>query len=229
MFIGIAALLSLCVLYFVFARSRAFVYEEHLDDIVLSVDDKEITLREFGYYIYLLETDVNKQAIVYDFKNPLDYWNKYFQAGMKSQFITRMAKNKAYDVCICDLIYEEMATQAGYELTQEDTKRALAAADEIYAGMSEQQILTTGLSREIIEEIQCRKYLIAGFAKDYVKTIDFEGYSGYREELISSGGAYYEKNILPGHKVEINNLIKEALRFGHITVNQKQAGNMSNS
>lgn len=218
---GIGILLLICVFSYLYRQSRVFVYDEHLDDVVLTVDDREVTLREFGYYIYSLEAHVNKQAIIYDHKNPLDYWNKHFRAGLDSQFISLMARDKAYDVCICDMIYEQMALEAGYSLTEDEKEKALQKADELYQKMTELQIEQLGINKEMVEEIQMKKVLIGKFAKDYVKNINFDGYAGYREELISANGDYYEEHILPEHEVVVNGYIKNALKFGRITVNTK--------
>lgn len=218
--VGLVILLSLCAVYYGYRQSRVFVYQEHLDDAVLSVDGRDVTLREFGFYIASLEGFVDKQAKLYDRQDPLAYWNKHFRAGLDSQFVSLMARNKAYDVCICDMIYEKMALDAGCELNAEDEKKAQKLADEVYQKMDETQRDQLGISKEMIEQIQRKKVLIAKFAKEYVKTINFDGYKGYREELISSGGAYYEKEILPLHTVKMNERIKEGLKFGKITINQ---------
>lgn len=200
-------------------RQNQFVYEKSLEDTVMTVDGRELSLREFGYYIYQVESFLNEQAIVYDPSDPLSYWNKRFMAGRPGAFVSVMGRNKAYEICVCDLIYEEMAREGGYELTEEEQEKAREEADRLFRKMTEAQRTKTGLTKELVEDIQCRKKLVAKFAKDYVKTIDFDGYTGYREELISAGGAYYEQVILPEHTVQINERIKYALKFGRITIN----------
>lgn len=220
----VGILLLFCVLSAVYRRSRLFKYEDHLNDVVLSVDQRDVTLREFGYYIFSLEDYVNRQAITYDHSNPHNYWNIRFRAGLDSQFLSLMAKDKAYEVCICDMIYEKMALDAGYSLNGEEEQKALEKANEIYREMSKEQRKMLGINQELVEDIQKKKVLIAKFAKDYVKEINFEGYHGYREELVSAGGAYYEEHILPEHKVVVDEDIKEALTFGRITINKESNG-----
>lgn len=216
----IGAILVYCIASSISMHKNAFVYEESLDKTVLTVDDRQVTLREFGYYIYEVERFVGEQAVIYDASNPKEYWNKHFRAGRLGAFVSVMARDEAYSLCICDIIYEEMALREGYQLNDQEIAKAKEAADQIYSKMSEQQIAKTGLSLQLIEQIQCRKKLIAKFARDYVKTIDFTGYEGYREELLSAGGAYYQKEILPGHKVKCDEWIKNNLKFGKITINQ---------
>ena len=49
----IALLLLVCYLFYSKwqKEKNIFVYEEHLDDIVVTVWEQSVTLREFGYYI----------------------------------------------------------------------------------------------------------------------------------------------------------------------------------
>lgn len=221
----IGAVLAFCILSSLYIHRNKFVYEESLDETVLAVDGRQVTLREFGYYIYKVEQFVNEQAIVYDASHPLEYWNKHFRVGRIGAFVSVLARDEAYSLCICDMIYEDMALGQGYSLSKEERDEAAAEADKMYRAMSDRQLSKTGLTREIIEQIKCRKKLIAKFAKDYVRTIDFTGYEGYREELISAGGEYYEKQILPKHKVKCNENIKKGLKFGRITVNSQKDDN----
>ena len=86
-----------------------FDYEDHLDDVVITVDDTDITLREFGYYIYEIEVFVQKQALLYDPENPKHWWNTHFSAGMDSQFVCDYAKKVAINTCISEEIYYKKA------------------------------------------------------------------------------------------------------------------------
>ena len=222
LFLVIGVVLIYCILGSLYIHRNKFVYEENLDETVLTVDDRQMTLREFGFYIYEVEQFVNEQAIAYDASYPLEYWNKHFRVGRIGAFVSVLARDEAYSLCICDMIYEDMALEQGYSLSNKERVEAAAEADKMYRKMSDRQLSKTGLTREIIERVKCRKKLIAKFAKDYVRTIDFTGYEGYREELISAGGEYYEKQILSKHKVKCNETIKKNLKFGRITVNSQK-------
>ena len=46
----IAAILAILI---VFNKSKDFVYNKHLDEAVISIDDENITLKDFSYYIYI--------------------------------------------------------------------------------------------------------------------------------------------------------------------------------
>lgn len=198
-------------------HSNPFVYEKHLDDIVITVDDRQVSLRELGYYVYHVESQIDKQARVYNPDDPLDYWNTYFNSGVEGGYISEMARDTVLETCVCDLIYEQMARQQGYELTADEEKEATEQAEIVYAKLSQKQRDKTGLTPELITDVFKRKALVVKFAAKYFETVDFTGYSGYREELVSYAGDYYQKEILPQHKVDYHeNLVKE-LSIGRVT------------
>lgn len=194
-----------------------FVYEEHLDDIVLTVDENHITLRELGYYVYTVEMQIDKQARLYNPEDPLDYWNTRFNNGVEGAYISEMAREAVFGTCACDLIYEQMALDAGYELTQEEKDSVETAAEKLYARMSEEQKRITGLTLESAVEAGMRKALVLKFASEYFNDVDFTGYSGYREELVSYSGAYYKEEILPKHTVTYEMDIYDEMKLGRIT------------
>ncbi len=194
-----------------------FVYEKHLDDVVLTVDGRGMTLRELGYYVYEVETKIDKQARVYNPEDPLDYWNTYFNSGVEGGYVSEMARDIVLESCVCDLIYEEMALQSGYELSEEEKKEILGRAEILYAKLSEKQRQTTGLTQELIAQAMVREALVIRFASEYFEDVDFTGYSGYREELVSYDGEYYKNEILPKHDIEYNKAIVKELSLGRIT------------
>lgn len=50
-------------------EKNIFVYEEHLNDTVVTVGNQAVTLREFGYYIAKMEKDVQEKALIYNPKS----------------------------------------------------------------------------------------------------------------------------------------------------------------
>ena len=53
-------------------EKNVYVYEEHLNDSVVAVDNQAVTLREFGYYIVKMEDIVEGQALVYNSEDPIE-------------------------------------------------------------------------------------------------------------------------------------------------------------
>lgn len=198
-------------------HNNPFVYEKHLEDTVVTVDGRQISLQQLSYYVYTVETQIDQQARIYNPEDPLDYWNTYFNSGVEGGYISEMAKDAVLGTCVCDLIYEQMAKEQGCKLTEEEKTSAAEQAEILYAKLSQNQRQKTGLTVELVTEILERKALVVKFAADYFEKVDFAGYSGYREELVSYAGDYYQKEILPLHKVEYNeNLVKE-LSIGRVT------------
>lgn len=198
-------------------HKNKFVYEKSLDEVVLTVDGREVSLRELGYYIYYVETEVDKQARIYNPEDPLDYWNTHFSAGLSSAYVSEMAMDAILGNCVCDLIYEEMAIGKGYELTKEEEESAKKQAQSTFSAMTEKQKSVTGLSQDDVELFFVRKALVIKYAADFCRETDFSGYSGYREELISYAGEYYKEKILPLHEVQYNYEIINELKPGRIT------------
>lgn len=200
-------------------RKNKFVYENHLDDVVITVNDRGLTLRQLSYYVYDVETQIDKQARIYNPEDPLDYWNTYFNSGVEGGYISEMALDIVLESCVCDMIYEDMAKSNGYELTEAEKKEAENQAEIMYAKLSEAQRQKTGLTKELIAEAMEREALVVKFATDYFENVDFTGYSGYREELVSYAGDYYKNEILPQHEVDYNREVTEELSVGRITTN----------
>ncbi len=200
-------------------QQNKFVYEEHLEDVVITVNDRQVTLRQLSYYVYDVETKIDKQARIYNPEDPLAYWNTYFNSGTEGGYISDMAFDAVLGSCVCDMIYEDMAGQNGYELTAEEKREAAKQAEILYAKMSEAQRQKTGLTPELFAEALERKLLVVKFAAEYFEEVDFSGYSGYREELVSYAGDYYNNEILPQHEVEYNNAVVKEIKVGRVTTN----------
>ena len=204
------------------SQTRPFVYEEHLDDVLLSANGNEMTLREFGYYLREMEVFVQEQALLYDPEEPMKYWNVHFAAGYDSAFMFDYAKRRAVNNCLCDLIYASLAEQAGLAVDDWDRLLGRAAAQEIWAAMPEEVAKLLGLTREIVEETEIRKELVRRYVADYASRVDVSGYGGDPETVLSSGGDYFLEVILPAQQVTIDEALLEELRFGTITVNRRE-------
>ncbi len=196
-----------------------FDYEDHLDDTVITVDNESITLREFGYYIYKIEDFVHEQAIIYDPENPKHWWNTHFSAGLDSQFVSDYAKNVAVKSCICDQIYYKEALAGGSELDEAEKAGALAESKELVIKMTKQQLEATGLNEVIINKMNMKHATASKYAEGLIETRDFSRYSKDPKELLNWDGEYYREEILPKHKVELNDKLLSKIVLGQITVN----------
>lgn len=196
-----------------------FHYEKHLDDTVLTIDNTEITLREFGYYIYDTEAYVQEQAIQYDSSDPTRWWNTHFAAGLDSTFICDYAKKTAINTCVCDEIYYQLAIQNGISLDDTEKSYATDEANDMYEQMNDYQLGITGLNSDIILEYRLKQALATKYAQTLLDTVDFSAYDDDPNTLLSGNGDYFQDVILPEHTVTENNKILDNIYFGKITVN----------
>ncbi len=196
-----------------------FNYQDHLDETVITVDDTEITLREFGCYIYEVEAFVQKQALLYDPENPKHWWNTHFSAGMDSQFVCDLAKKAAINTCILEEIYSKKAASEGITLDIAEEKQALEEAKVLYNSMNSEQIRRTGLDETIIIEMRKKHALALKYSDHLANSLSFTGYSEEPEKLLGWDGAYFLGEILPEHKVEMNDKVLDKITLGKITVN----------
>ncbi len=203
----------------IYKTVTAFHYEDHLDEVLISVDGDTLTLREFGYYIYTTEEFVQKQALIYDPEDHLHWWNTHFSAGLDSQFVSELAMKTAINTYLSHEIYYSEAHEEGTELTSSEEEAAKAEAKELYQKMSAIQLERTGLNEALIYSAICRQKLAAKYAGYLALGIDFSGYEDEPSALLSGDGDYFQSVILPQHKVEINEKLMKNLKMGRITVN----------
>lgn len=217
----ICILLLVCYIFYMKwqKEKNIFVYEEHLNDIVVTVGEQSVTLREFGYYIAKMEKDVQEKALIYNPKDPMEYWNVHFSAGLDSGYMFEYAWNYAVADCICDLIFEKKAMEEGYTLTIEECKQVIKQSEAIYAMLSTEQIKKTGLTIDIITQIEGRKRLAERYAHSAVTEDDVAKYiddviayiTGNAETVMSSDISEYE--------IYYNENMECDIRMGKVTVN----------
>ena len=196
-----------------------FVYEDHLDEPLITVDDTDITLREFGYYIYEIEEFVQNQALLYDPENPKHWWNTHFSAGMDSQFMCDYAKKVAINTCISDEIYYKRALSEGVVLSGAEEKQAMVEAKMIFSGMTREQLTRTGLDESILTKMRIKQAMAQKYSDNLIKTQSFIGCTEDPEKEVNWDGAYYQEKILPEHTIKTNDKVLDKIILGKITVN----------
>ena len=206
------------VILFVKKLNR-FEYKDHLDEVVITVDQRNITLREFGYYVYQIEGYTQEQALVYNPDNPAEWWNTHFSSGPDSQFVCDYAKDVAVNLCIADEIFYKEAIKQGLELNEDGDEKVKTDTQEMINKMDSVQMSSTGLDEKIISELKKKQLLSTTYAEFLVNTVDFSEYDEDPYKLINWDGAYYQEEILPKHSVQINDELLGKITFGKITVN----------
>ncbi|MCR5417567.1 MAG: hypothetical protein K6E84_01465 [Lachnospiraceae bacterium] len=203
-----------------YKQNHKFAYADYLDKEVITFEGEKILLREFGYYVFEVESFTQKQALKYHPSDPLDYWNTHFSAGMNSRFVSEMARQTAVDTCLGDLVYAAMAGEEGFSLDEEKVRDAKKEASDWYDRLSKDQRETLGISKEIVTKVVLRRHLAEEYAYEYSGKADLTGYSGDVTQLLSGGGEYFKDKLQSRYDVKLNEELIEELSFGRITVNK---------
>ena len=206
----------------IYKKVTTFNYKDHLDEVIISVGNSDLTLREFGYYIYMIEDTVQDQAHLYDPQNPLRWWNTHFSAGPDSQYVSEYARKSAVNTCLSHEIYYKEALAEGIDLTPEEKEAAEKAASDLCAGMTEIQLERTGLTEDIIYNLRYKQELAAKYARSLAERVDFSVYEDGPEVELSGNGDFFQDVVLPRHQVSINNDLVDNVNMGRVTVNFDQ-------
>ncbi|MBO5372364.1 MAG: hypothetical protein J6A75_06565 [Lachnospiraceae bacterium] len=182
-------------------------YLEHLDEQIVTIDDKEYPLRALAFYIAHQESSVEKQAKVYDLDNVNTYWN----IRSKNSFLRLEAKETAMRMMIHDRIFYAMAKKEGLALTKEEEVYMLNQRMDFWNDLEEEGQERIGVTEGEIEEVFVQMALAQ---KMQQLLADRQGVD-YREYNIE-GESYAV--LLSEHSYQINERLWERLDFGNITL-----------
>lgn len=212
----IAAILAILI---VFNKSKDFVYNKHLDEAVISIDDENITLKDFSYYIYIVEKHINDMAIKYNPDDPNDFWNTHFKNSLDSVFTRDYAKQLAKDLCEYDYIMEKETAIHNIYVTESEKESIKADAKDTYDDFSQKAKDNTRLSEEDIYNILCRRKLVEKYAVRAAQQVKSDGFEGDSASLLDYDGEYYKEMIKSKYNVTENNKLLDKITMGRVTVN----------
>ncbi len=212
----IAAILAILI---VFNKSKDFVYNKHLDEAVISIDDENITLKDFSYYIYIVEKQINDMAIKYNPDDPNDFWNTHFKNSLDSVFTRDYAKQLAKDLCEYDYIMEKETAMHNIYVTESEKESIKADAKDTYDDFSQKAKDNTRLSEEDIYNILCRRKLVEKYAVRAAQQAKSDGFAGDSASLLDYDGEYYKEMIKSRYNVTENNKLLDKITMGRVTVN----------
>lgn len=212
----IAAILAILI---VFNKSKDFVYNKHLDEAVISIDDENITLKDFSYYIYIVEKQINDMAIKYNPDDPNDFWNTHFKNSLDSVFTRDYAKQLAKDLCEYDYIMEKETAIHNIYVTESEKESIKADAKDTYDDFSQKAKDNTRLSEEDIYNILCRRKLVEKYAVRAAQQVKSDGFEGDSASLLDYDGEYYKEGIKSKYNVTENNKLLDKITMGRVTVN----------
>jgi len=189
---------------------QKIVYAESLDEVALTVDGVELTLRDIAIYIAYQEATVQKDAVIYDYENPRKYWNTY----TNQYFVRSLAKRAVKNMAIHDEIFYRMALAEGLELDQREEDYLANEMQDFFMDLSEEQRNRLGVQREELETA-LRKIALANKCQSILAQAEGMYYEDY-----DYTGVLYEK-VTEGHEITINESLWDRISIGGITVNYK--------
>ncbi len=186
-----------------------YLVKNHLDDVIVKIDDVEYCFGDIGYYITNGEAAVESQALVYNPDDPTEYWNKH----TNGIFIRVEARDSVMNNFVKDVILSSEAENQGLSLTDEQKQQCSQSAQTILGQLNNYQKEQAGLTADNIDKALQRACL----AQSYIEyKLQNEG-SNYTQDDWNLDGVCY-KAILENHKVKVITKIWEKPDFGNITI-----------
>ena len=186
--IGAVAIFALIMIVYI-------VWENHHTKYLVSVNGEKVTIDEMMYDVYQVEENYGYMAYFYAQLGYGDYWS--MELGENGETVQEMAKEECMESYVDGKVLYLEAVANGYELTEEDKKKAEEELNTIVKAYTEKD-------EESGEETVPTEVL--GFTTDELK--------GILEERTLA--ARYKEDVLAGYGVTeadvVASLDKEALR-----------------
>ncbi|MCR5098240.1 MAG: hypothetical protein K6B14_04755 [Lachnospiraceae bacterium] len=195
---------------------QPIVYEEHLDDVAVTVDGDDLTLGDLSFYVLYEEQTVETEAEVYNKKNTRDFWNLH----ANGIFFKYAAKKYVMEMAIHDHLFYKGALAEGITLSEDDKK----ALRDSYGDFLDDLLLTqkdSGLYDEKKIYDTMEQIVYAEKYRAYLAERDDTTYAGYGYD-----GLDY-KNWLQDHEVKINESIWGRVSVGDNSLTHKSASGIN--
>ena len=184
------------------------VYYESLDEVVASVQGKDLTLRDFAVYVAHEEEVVQEYAIVYDPDDTRKYWKLRTENG----FMNHVARNEAMSMAIHDELFYQLYQELNLELTQEEQNILNSKVEDFWSDLlDEEKDKRLGISKEDVyktmEKIACAQKAQTVYAG--ILAVDYEELDYAQEEFL---------DFLSDYEYKVNDNVLNRLNFGNITL-----------
>lgn len=189
---------------------KEFKVKEHLNEVILTINDTEFTLEDIGYYIANGEAAVEAQALVYSPDDPQKYWNKH----TNGIFIKVQAKENVMDNFTRDCLLAVAAKDKNISLSDDEKQQCQAAAESAYEQLNSYQCEGTGITVETLSDAMQNAYL----GEKYVEyRLENDGTSEYTTDDWKLDGLCYN-GLMSEYKIKVNDELWEKVDFGNITI-----------
>lgn len=205
-----AAVIVFTLIAWAGAQSRAkkmgkVVYAENLDEVIATVDEIPVTVKDFGIYAVHEEQLVQEQARVYDDTDTRKYWNSHTNGG----FMKITARDAAIDLAIHDTIFYKMAEETGIYLDENEKEYLANEQADFWNDLEEEQREKLAMSKEEVEDALLKMALAQKMQWQYALE---NGKDNSEYEM--TGEAYQE--MLGEHEIKKNEEFIDRIDFGNI-------------
>lgn len=195
-------------IYGINKEKSAFVFNKHLEDTILTINDEKYDLQYISYYIMKIEGDTNECALAYNSSNPKSYWNLF----ISNTFVKDAAKDAAIDTLIRDILYYNEAIKLDISLTNKELDTASSNTDNVFKAMTGKMMDNTNFTYEYLFNIEKRNLLAQKYAQYIVDKDHLE------QSSLEVGGDYYN-SLRESYGITINYDVWDNITLGEITIN----------
>lgn len=191
-----------------YSSRQDLVYKDSLELTAAEVNGTTLTLADVAFYVYYEESEIDKQAVIYDSEDPNAYWNMYTDG----QFIKISARNAAIQMAIHDEIFYQMAMEEDVALSEEEWEALANYQADVWTDMTEdEKEKRLGVTQEEINQTLEKMAYAQKYQTVYalLSNQDYEDYD--------YGTDAYEE-LLEQQEYEINNNVWERITFGKVTL-----------
>ncbi len=207
--VSIIAAVFIVIWVMSYDSKKMLVFRDSLDKVVVTVDGKDLTIKEIAFYVAYEETTIEEQAYVYDPEDTGAYWKLHIDG----QFIRVAGKQAALDMAIHDEIFYELAQKEGLTLSEEEQVALNNKESDFWSDLTDEQKEKLGVTEDQIKETITHLALAEKYQNFLAEQSVDDSYDSY-----SISGENYQK-ILDEHSVKVRDKVWDKIDFGSIVVN----------
>ena len=188
-------------------RRMKLVYSQALDEVAVTVNGTDLTLRDVAFYVAFEEEQVEEQACEYNPEDTSEYWNVH----VDGIYIRVAARNAAI----------QMAMEEKIRLTSEEEASCQLAYEDFWSDFTaDGKAERLGVTAEDIRDCMYRMALAQKYQSIYAQLQDVE------YEQCNYGEAVYE-TLLKEQTYSINKDVWGRIDFGNVTLTHEKIGDGS--
>lgn len=185
---------------------RDLVFAESVEKVVLTVDERELTLADMAFYIAYQEREIEQSARIYNREDTDEYWNLY----TNHTFLREEGKRAVIEMAVHDEIFYQLAVEEGIELSAEEEEHLANDQYDFWSDLEEEQREALGVEQTILAE-SMRKLALAEKYQYLLAAMEQKEF----EDYAFSGQEYLE--MLEEHTYEVEESVWNRIRFGGVT------------